>query len=1156
MNIEDNLQRWHANVKPRTGMLKDLVFHFIVDLPGDYPEKAPAVEIMAPLEGAKFSRVGQRNYVKLSILDTDGWDPSRTSVQLFEEIESLLTNYVCNSEQIENIKQSIKNYTCKVTNHTYTTPVPPFTTMKNNFKLLQEQPDQSDSKTYVNNPSSEWQVAKATSGVGWGRVLYEAKLDKVTKVVNNEDSRFMRNAKNICSCRFGWATDDSQEDAISGIFYGNGENSHIIFRSKTQIFQFIELKKEETFERGDYIAAGIDFEANRAWFAKNGVKVGDPDGYPLPAFLTNVKLYPVVGLQNSAVNLNFGNPRKSVPGTDGFVTIDQHKCLSKTDYLWRTRNNVDWLKLFTAYEPDNGAVPIFSYLGDEDLKVCLQVCKDWKKLIVASFLLERGRLRCFVSKNSLSDCSLGLGVVIEYGPDGKHIKKISSAMDYISVESWERQGVRKGPSHIEYTHFLPIALNPRHAKKCVENRVYENFLPKVLPKQDIKFDPTGCLIVLTSLMNGAVCSLGSEDDEPSKEQIFRTLELYCHLHHLLLFLNAYFENKITEVANSRAEECLKQEKTMFGPVIGALMKDNLFDIGEIILQNVVVTTCPFRKIRKEILLEKFDRDVPEYVQKYPELENQDSCEPQLRLDKVMDCTVLSRRRLMLQIQFAVNRMPNENSHDVLLKEYDMRFGSPSNFLRQEVVARIPRIYSADGWESYFELLGIKPQTGDFVNKILIKSLERAEKKKYFIPTKQDVDYAEAEFGQNPESFEPPENVEEAEYVYEERKKCKNFTQLAPPLAASLKTVEPLPLQTEILPLITSGVEAVVVVSPLGTGKATLAAITTIHTILTSPTPERNQVLILVPDKNQAIHFEEILRDVYIAVPEEELDGKHKKPITVRIIGVGSTKYSDANILIGTPAKVSSFMSDKLIDGNQLACVYLLDADSLLSKRSSERTISVFANVPVGIQTIVFSNSYSPAVAERSYSFMEEAETISKTEVTEENYKHWFVGCRYDQNKIIMCELLCFKLNFEQAIIFVGSGDKARNTYQELSKANRCGEIGYLHDRLDSEFRRETVENFNNQKTKILVTQDISLYGVKPQNVQVIIHLDLPYVMGGNAADDFEVYEKRLANVINEGSITHSISLSIRKPRVENLLSMIEQKYAIKEVPKDPNELLG
>jgi len=1163
MHIEHNPLCWHANVKPSTGVLKDLVFHFIIQFPDDYPDKAPTVEIMAPLEGQNVTRVSQRNYVNLPILDA--WDPSQSSTtQLFEEIESLLNTYACNQAQIEIIKQSVKKYSCKVTGHTFNSPVPPFTSMKNNFKLLQEQQDHSDSKTYVNNPSSEWQVAKATSGVGWGRVLYEAKLDKVTKVVSNEDARFMRNAKNICSCRFGWATDDSQEDAISGIFYGNGENSHIIFRSKTQIWKFIELKPDETFEMGDYIAAGIDFESNRAWFAKNGKKVGDPKGYALPDFLSNVKLYPVVGLQNSAVNLNFGTARKRVPDSDGFVTIDQHKCLSKTDYLWRTRKNVDWIKLFTNYEPDNGAVPIFSYLCDKDLRTCLRVCKDWQKVIIKSFLLERGRLRCFVSKNTLSDCILGLGIVVEYDSTGRNITKVSSDMDYISIESWERQGIRKSESsQIEYTHFLPLALNPRHAKKCVESRVYEKYLPKALPKKEIEFNPNGCLAVLTSLMNGAVQTLTSEGDEPSKDQTFQTLELFCHLHHLLLFLNAYFDNRITSVANERAEQCTVKEKTTFQEV-RALMKDNLFDIGEIILQNVVVTNdFQFKQTRKEILLEKFDRDVPDYLRKYPELENTASEDPQLRLDKVMDCTVLSRRSLMLQIHFAVNlfrnvnRISKENSQDILLKEYDLRFGSPSTLMRQEIQSYIPRIYSVDGWGTYFENLGIKPQTPDFVNKILIKSVERAEYKKYFTPTKPEVvEYAEPDdFGPSHEAYEPPENIEEADYAYEERKikKCTNFSQLASPLAASLKTVEPLPLQSEVLPLITSGVEMVVVVSPLGTGKSTLAAITIIHTLLT--TPDRNQVLVLVPDKNQSIHFEEILRDVYIAVPEEELDGKHKKPLSVRLLDFGQPKRADTNILIGTPGRVSKMMQEKNIDGNQFAAVYLLDVDGLLSRRNADRTISVFSHVPMGIQTVVFSNSYSSSVQESSYSFLDEdAEMVVKTAISEENYKHWFVGCRYDQNKPIMCELLCYKLNFEQAIIFVGSGEKARNTAQALKEADRCGEVGYLHDRVDSEYRRGAVENFNNQKTKILVTQDHSLYGIKPQNVQVIIHVDMPYVNGGNAMDDFEVYEKRLANVINEGSVTHSICLSIRKPRVENLLAKIDSTYSLTEVPKEPSSI--
>ena len=83
---------------------------------------------------------------------------------------------------------------------------------------------------------------------------------------------------------------------------------------------------------------------------------------------------------------------------------------------------------------------------------------------------------------------------------------------------------------------------------------------------------------------------------------------------------------------------------------------------------------------------------------------------------------------------------------------------------------------------------------------------------------------------------------------------EKFEDLSPPLAACLEDCEPLPLQEEALPIITRGTESVII-SPLGTGKHTLAAVTVVNTLIQSK--KGSQVLVLVPEKNQAIHFEEV-----------------------------------------------------------------------------------------------------------------------------------------------------------------------------------------------------------------------------------------------------------------------------------------------------------
>merc|ERR1719476_837513 len=123
--------------------------------------------------------------------------------------------------------------------------------------------------------------------------------------------------------------------------------------------------------------------------------------------------------------------------------------------------------------------------------------------------------------------------------------------------------------------------------------------------------------------------------------------------------------------------------------------------------------------------------------------------------------------------------------------------------------------------------------------------------------------------------------------------CHKFEDLSPPLAACLEDCEPLELQTEALPIITRGEESVII-SPLGTGKHTLAAITVVNTLIQST--KGSQVLVLVPEKNQAIHFEEILSDIYVHVPESDMHPHAKIPIKVCLC-IKNEQYPDSNSLM-------------------------------------------------------------------------------------------------------------------------------------------------------------------------------------------------------------------------------------------------------------------
>lgn len=1009
--------------------------------------------------------------------------------------------------------------------------------------------------TYVNNPSSEWQVAKATSGVGWGKVMYEATLAKVDKPPVQKHQPFVKGTEfvpapqaqqTICSCRFGWATNDSEDDtAISGIFYGNGKQSHIVMRSKDNIQFFSELEPQDSFLKSDIISTGIDFENNVAWFARNGKKVGDAKGYPLPDFLQKRKLFPVVGLQNSAVQLNFGKPRKRVPGTEDFVTVDQHKMISKTDYLWATRPPVEWNNLFEGHPAKVAAIPIFTWLNENELKTCTCVCKDWKRLIEDAYLFQRTQLRCCVLRTSFEEGLLGLGIIIEN--NGNDITRVTTSLEYFSYNAWQKHGHKTGPSKKTNTHFLPLIINQEHAKRAIP--AFKSLLNEYLPgEEEIKFNSEGVLHVLTSLMNGTIVTLASDEDEPSPELIQNQVELYCHLHHMLLFLNYDTEYNLGmgSLVDSQITSAL-EDTTL-------LEKDKISDIGTFLLKTGISRTYNWKTIRKPVLLELFDRDVPKYLVRYPELEFYDENEkenPQDRLQKVMDCTVFDRRKIMVQTYFCCQVNRKCANPVAQLDAYNQIYGHPDSSVIRETITSLGELYGASDWASYFERLYLKPQDDQFVKNILVESMGRAKQKNYYEPSYiTPAQPYEEEVPQN--DVPPQEEYEETPLL---RKEVHDFHMLVDPLAACLKDAcEPLPLQKDGLPSITSGKETLVL-APHGTGKHTLAAISIIHTLLVSDELGCH-VWVLVTDVSHAYHFAEILRDVYTEVGEDEMSGAVRKlPVNIALAVNPNAipQHTNPNtpcVFVGTPPAIKTYLHKNYIHHGKLQAVYILEADLLLTTKGADIE-DIFRQVPQDKQCVVMSSTVSTKVDDELAKILEAPALIKKEYST--RVRHWYVACIMQERKTKMFELLCREMKFTQAIVYIsGSSGAAQKLKNALQDPN---EVGLLTGSTSHQDRRDIVERFNKQEIRMIMMSDlIAPYGIKIDKVDCLIHVDVPQTKQSSIESPIEAYGRRLSIIEASERVIESISFSLRHNKVEKFLHEVDNKYTLKELPADPNSL--
>lgn len=771
------------------------------------------------------------------------------------------------------------------------------------------------------------------------------------------------------------------------------------------------------------------------------------------------------------------------------------------------------------------------------------VCKDWERLIEQSYLFQRSKLRCCILHTTFEEEVLGLGIIIEDDGEGQ-VTNVTSKLEYFSYNAWANHAQRKGPSGQASTNFLPIIINNQHAHRAVP--VFKELLGTYLPDDSDSLDATqeNILRVLTILMNGAIVTLSSDEEEVSPELIQNQLELYCHLHHMLLFLNYGHGEPLsmTKLVEHQIGKALEDPKL--------LEKSHTYDVGTFLLKTGITDKFSWKSVRKIVLLELFDRDVPKYLRRYPELEMVTEGEnPEDRLNKVLDCTVLDRRKIMIQTFFtcSVNRKHEDPVKQ--LEEYNRRYGSPDNTVIDSTAKKLGEIYAARDWAGYFGNLFLKPQDDNFVNNILVESMKRAEDKRYFEPNYQNqAQYAEPI--PLPEDTTQPQEYESQPTP--QRKKVSTFAELVDPLAACLKDhCEPLPLQKEALPAITCGGEAIIV-SPHGTGKHTLAAISVIHTLLSSR-EAGSHVWVLVSEDCHGRHFEEILRDVYVAVPENELNGVPKLPVNVVLAkNAGAIRKSSTPcVYIGTPYQISDYLKKNYISSDNLQAVYILEADLMLTAHI-KGILTIFYQVPQGIQCVLMTSSYNPTIEEQLPQIMGEPVVIRKTEYAT-RFRHWYVACIRESYKNKMFDLLCRTMKFTQAIVWVSNGsrgDKLKNTVANDDS------IGLLTQMTRHQQRRDIVEQFNEGNIRILIiTDDLSPYGIKTAKVDCLIHFDLPQ-NPKSLEKPIEGYERRLSTLQSSERVIESISFSLRNKLAETFLDGVKDKFGgLNELPADPNDLV-
>ncbi|WP_242135149.1 DEAD/DEAH box helicase [Aestuariivivens marinum] len=298
---------------------------------------------------------------------------------------------------------------------------------------------------------------------------------------------------------------------------------------------------------------------------------------------------------------------------------------------------------------------------------------------------------------------------------------------------------------------------------------------------------------------------------------------------------------------------------------------------------------------------------------------------------------------------------------------------------------------------------------------------------------------------------------------------------------------PTPIQEQAFNVVSSGKD-VVGIAQTGTGK-TFAYMLPILKNLSFSTQDNPRVLILVPT-----------RELVIQVVEEI--EKLSKYINNRVLGVyGGTNINTQkqaiseglDILVATPGRLYDLALSRVLQLKSIQKLVIDEVDVMLDLGFRHQLINIFDILPERRQNIMFSATMTEDVDTLLNDFFKAPKRISIAvsgtpleNIEQISYK----VLNFNTKVNLLTHLLYDSKIFNKVLVFVAHKRMADRLFERLEETFH-NELCVIHSNKTQNYRLRSIENFKDDKHRILVSTDVMARGLDIDNVSHVINFDTP-----------------------------------------------------------------
>ena len=266
------------------------------------------------------------------------------------------------------------------------------------------------------------------------------------------------------------------------------------------------------------------------------------------------------------------------------------------------------------------------------------------------------------------------------------------------------------------------------------------------------------------------------------------------------------------------------------------------------------------------------------------------------------------------------------------------------------------------------------------------------------------------------------------------------------------------------------------------------------------------------------------------------------------------------IVIGTPGKIWTLISLKVLEAAAIKVFVLDEADEMLTAGHGDNTLRIRKVMPRQLQTLFFSTTWKQETinfAERLKGSGPSAQvTIKRQHTFNDQVKQYYLRCNGFKEKEERLGDLIDLIDAGQIIVFVNTRDSVESLTKMLTDKGHS--VSSIHGKMEERARDKALKDFHDAASKILIATNVLSRGIDVPAVTLVVQYDMPVMHGGMY--DPETFLHRVGRTGRFGRKGVALNLIENKKELRvlnDIQDYYERKAQIQEIPPttDPEKML-